>query len=60
MTLELESFLKEAFCIDGEAKFKGTAMVLFDGESSSAGVFELTDSKRGIFTVTMSSKSNGK
>lgn len=45
-------FLKEAFCIDGEIKCLGSKLInALQGVSI---VFELNDSKRGKFFVTLS------
>lgn len=44
------SFLKEAFCIDGECSFLKTTNV----EGKLSLLFELNDSKRGIFYITIS------
>lgn len=50
--LKMASFLKEAFCIDGYAKFKKNVRLdnLF-GET-----YELSDSKRGIFYISIHSE----
>lgn len=53
---EIENFLKESWCIDGSAKFNG-----FD-KLAKANVdvtsFELTDSVRGKFLVSISKLNN--
>lgn len=54
--IDTQRFLKDAFCIDGECKFidfVSFSSMSLPGEISSA-VFELNDSKRGKFYVTLS------
>jgi len=53
---EIENFLKAAFCIDGECKFKSFDVVVSkdSGEINQASTFVLTDSKRGSFLISMS------
>ncbi len=54
---ELISFLKQAFCIDGECSLKAgsSTVVSSTGEFIEGGLtFELNDSKRGKFHVTLS------
>lgn len=45
------AFLKEAFCIDGNAE-KHKELII---EGMASVMFKLTDSKRGEFYVTLSS-----
>ena len=45
-----ELFLKEAFCIDGDCRLK--KQLTLDGKIAL--MFELNDSKRGRFYITMS------
>jgi hypothetical protein len=48
-------FLKEAFCIDGEVKLIGKSVVnTGNGNLDSSLTYELTDSKRGTFFITLS------
>ena len=54
---ELTAFLKKAFCIDGDCvlKTETSKVVTSTGEVlNDALTFELTDSKRGKFQVTIS------
>jgi hypothetical protein len=50
--LKMASFLKEAFCIDGEAAFKKN--VKLDGLFGET--YELSDSKRGVFYISIHSE----
>ena len=51
---EIGNFLKESWCIDGDVKFIG-----FDTltqKNVDVLVFELHDSKRGVFTIAIGNK----
>ncbi len=56
---DMEKFLKEAFCIDGECKYYNqTAVITIKpiekiGAAPTSMTFKLTDSKRGTFYITM-------
>jgi hypothetical protein len=52
----LEKFLKDAFCIDGECKYRSTDVILSKdtSEINQDTTFVLTDSKRGSFLISMS------
>tara|TARA_B100000768_G_C11248927_1_gene363141 strand:+ start:449 stop:646 length:198 start_codon:yes stop_codon:yes gene_type:complete len=53
---DLENFLKEAFCIDGECKKKGfDQLISKNGEHRETLTFKLNDSKRGVFLVSIAS-----
>lgn len=52
---ELESFLKEAFCIDGSCAFIQFVEIESILPNVESMLFTLTDSKRGRFYITMSS-----
>lgn len=56
MTKNLEHFLKKVFCIDGECKILPSKImnVIFDHTESR--MFELIDSKRGKFFITISTE----
>ncbi len=49
-TREVESFLKEAFCIDGSCNYIEDVKI----KTTNSAMFCLTDSKRGRFYVTIS------
>jgi hypothetical protein len=49
---ELEQFLKMAFCVDGDCKFM--QFDEFKNSTEKIMTFKLTDSKRGIFKVSLS------
>lgn len=52
---DIEHFLKTAFCIDGDCKFKESVSIISpNGTVSTGQKFELTDSNRGVFYITMS------
>ena len=54
MRLEIAGFLKEAYCIDGEARFlKYCTLDTMLGET-----YQLTDSKRGVFYISIHSEKN--
>ena len=57
--LKLENFLKEAFCIDGNCKYKqfDTLISQKDGTSEKVMTFVLEDTKRGKFKVCLSNGS---
>ncbi len=44
------NFLKEAFCVDGQSKFVKELLV----QNKTAIMYELSDSKRGTFFITIS------
>lgn len=49
-------FLKEAFCIDGDIRCLGTSTLVLHKHKSVKNEclsYELTDSKRGIFIITL-------
>lgn len=51
----LESFLSDAWCIDGECKFQGVSKsCLYQKTHTEVPVFKLTDSKRGEFLISVS------
>ena len=51
---DIEDFLKKAFCIDGECKFKGfDVLISDDGQNKKASTFKLTDSEKGDFHVSL-------
>jgi len=50
----MEKFLKEAFCVDGPVKLLGFDKLEILKETVMT--FELTDSKRGKFNVSLSQK----
>jgi uncharacterized protein YktB (UPF0637 family) len=53
---ELQNFLKEAFCIDGDCTKKGfDQLVSKNGENRQTLTFKLNDSKRGEFLVSIAS-----
>ena len=49
---KMAAFLREAFCIDGEAAFKKN--VTLDGLFGET--YELSDSKRGVFYISIHSE----
>jgi hypothetical protein len=51
---ELEEYIAMAFCIDGECKYR-TMTELVNGDDVGA-TFELSDSKRGKFAITIWTK----
>jgi len=53
---DLENFLKEAFCIDGNCNYKqfDTLISQKDGTSEKVMTFIMTDTKRGKFKVCLS------
>lgn len=53
---EIENFLKIAFCIDGECKFRSFDFIISkdSNEINQSSTFILTDSKRGTFLISMS------
>jgi hypothetical protein len=53
-TKKMEKFLKEAFCIDGECDYIEDVKVNSALKTICSAMFVLTDSKRGVFYVTIS------
>lgn len=53
-TSEIEKFLAEAFCIDGNCDFQGLGELKSRACVSTVTVFNLQDSKRCNFTITLS------
>lgn len=53
--LEIEAFLKEAFCTDGICTFTSYA----NTDELDGMVFELNDSKKGKFWITMQAPRRG-
>lgn len=54
---DLENFLKEAFCIDGDCTKKGfDKLISKNGEHRSTLTFKLNDSKRGDFLVSITNE----
>ena len=53
---EIEIFLKEAFCVDGECNYKkfDTLVSQKDGITEKVMTFILTDTERGTFKVCLS------
>ena len=53
---DLQNFLKEAFCIDGDCTKKGfDQLISKNGEHRETLTFKLNDSKRGEFLVSIAS-----
>jgi hypothetical protein len=51
---DIEEFLKEAFCVDGECKKDQQCSVLAqDGKHTTTPLFKITDNKRGTFYVAI-------
>ena len=51
---KVEKTIGDAFCIDGKCKEIGISIVAINGRKLKSLTFELTDSKKGIFYVTLS------
>jgi len=52
--MKTHEFLKEAFCIDGECvEYGETYLIDGDGKHHKSLTHKLTDSKRGVFLVTL-------
>ena len=51
---DLQIFLKSALCIDGECKFLELVKVESSFNVKESMLFLLTDSKRGLFYITLS------
>jgi hypothetical protein len=48
---KMAKFLEEAFCIDGDCKF-------YPHDAPKGVTYKLTDTKRGIFYITISKEKN--
>ena len=51
---KMETFLKDAFCIDGECNYIEDVKVNSTLKTTSSMFFALGDTKRGLFFVTIS------
>lgn len=52
-TKRMSEFLEQAFCLDGHCEFKGTGVIDVDTTLVTSMIFELNDSVRGKFYVSI-------
>jgi hypothetical protein len=51
---KIENFLAEAFCVDGSCETHKEILIEAEGKMMKSIMFKLTDSRRGVFYITMS------